>query len=150
MRPRLVIAADKVAEHVPPVAFVHDDHMVEALPAQRADEPLGDAVCLRCRERREHGLDADLPSAGEWSAWRGGDLRIQCGTSGGIGGERARHGPIIPREIDVAAIAVDEAADGDEAGIVRVEFDGATGVGEGFVEVAEEKMSGGAVHVGSG
>ena len=64
MRPSRVVVVDEVAEHVPQAPFVHDDHMVETLPSQRADQPLGDGVCLRRCDRREHSLDADPPSAG--------------------------------------------------------------------------------------
>ena len=84
MRPSRVVVADEVTEHVLQVALIHDDHMVEALPAQRADQPLGDAVGLRRRDRREHGLDADPPRPGDEVPPRttgrdhGSDTSVRC------------------------------------------------------------------------
>jgi hypothetical protein len=69
VRARLVVATNKLTQHGPQVALVHNDDVVEALPAKRADEPLSDAVCLRRGDRREYRADADaLRSRNEVSA----------------------------------------------------------------------------------
>jgi hypothetical protein len=38
---------DELAQHAPQVPFVHDDHVVEALAAQRPHDALRDRIGLR-------------------------------------------------------------------------------------------------------
>ena len=59
MRARLVVVSDELAQHVPQVALVHDDDVVEALSAKRPDESLGDAVRLWRGDRCDYRADAD-------------------------------------------------------------------------------------------
>ena len=52
---------DVLPQQRPEVALVHDDQVVEALAPQRPHDALSDGVRLGCRDRREDGLDTQVP-----------------------------------------------------------------------------------------
>ena len=62
MRPIGVVEGDVLPEHALEVPRVEHEHVVEALLAQRPDDPLGDRVRRRGPERRQEGVDPERTS----------------------------------------------------------------------------------------
>src|SRR5688500_11768989 len=60
-----VVDAGELGQDRAQVRLVDYDDMVQALAAQRADEPLGDRVRAGRPDRGEHGLDAESPGAAD-------------------------------------------------------------------------------------
>ena len=59
VRPLRVVVVDVLGQDGAQVPLVQRDHVVEALPAEGADHPLGDRVGAGRPHRREHRLDAE-------------------------------------------------------------------------------------------
>ena len=55
------VVPNELGEHRPQMLLVKDDQVVEALVAQRPDDPLGDRIGARCLHRAEQRLDAKAP-----------------------------------------------------------------------------------------
>ena len=57
VRPVAVVVSNKLLHDFLQMPFVEDEHVIQALPAQRAHEPLGNAIRLReLKELRTKGV----------------------------------------------------------------------------------------------
>jgi hypothetical protein len=73
VRTLAVVVLDKLAQHYGEVPWSGDQEVVEALPAQRADEPFGDRVRPRCSDR---GADDPDVGTGEDRVESRGELAV--------------------------------------------------------------------------
>src|SRR5262245_37025249 len=60
-----VVVADVLPEDALQVPLVQDEHVIQALVAEGADDPFSDGVGAGCPERRQDGVDPQPPRPGD-------------------------------------------------------------------------------------
>jgi hypothetical protein len=59
MRPMAIVVISELRYHLLQMPLVEDEHMIQAFSSQRAYEPLGNGIRLRCSDRRANLADAE-------------------------------------------------------------------------------------------
>ena len=61
MRPLPIVVSDELVQDPHQLMLIPDDQVVEALPAERANHPLRDRICLRSQHGRADSVDDQAP-----------------------------------------------------------------------------------------